>query len=109
MESVVTEIRLPGQQQLWIDELTQNSICLPLILIPTKPQITLTETLQYIERFHQSIIDKLLKCGAILFRRFPIHTAEDFNQFALGFKWKELPYIGELDDVNDFKGQRRYN
>ncbi|CAF4354788.1 unnamed protein product [Rotaria sp. Silwood2] len=95
MDSVFTEIRLHDQQQQSINESTQNQALLPLVLVPAaSSQITLNETLQYIHQYQESIVEKLLKSGAVLFRHFPIQTAEDFNQFALSFKWKELPYIG---------------
>ena len=96
MDSVFTEIRLHDQQQKSINESTQDQALLPLVLGPTtSSQITLTDLLHYIHQYQESILKKLLKSGAILFHHFPIQTAEDFNQFALSFKWKELPYIGK--------------
>jgi hypothetical protein len=98
MNSVFTEIRLHDRQQQSINDSTQNQSFLPLVLIPaSSSEITLTETLQYIHQYKEPILDKLLKSGAILFRHFPIQTAEDFKQFALSFNWKELPYIGKKD------------
>lgn len=90
MDSVFNEICLPDQQQT-----INDSNLLPLVLVPTSSQVTLNETCDYVHQFKESILEKLLKSGAILFRQFPIHTADDFNQFALSFEWKELPYIGK--------------
>ncbi|CAF1074829.1 unnamed protein product [Adineta steineri] len=95
MDAIFTEIRLHGQQQQSINGSTQDQTFLPQVLSPTvSSQISFSETLQYIHEYKEPIIKKLVKSGAILFRHFPIQTAEDFNQFALSFNWKELPYIG---------------
>jgi hypothetical protein len=40
------------------------------------------------------LLESLLKHGAILFRGFPVNEPKDFNEFALTFGWKDLPYIG---------------
>jgi alpha-ketoglutarate-dependent taurine dioxygenase len=40
------------------------------------------------------LVDELTKYGAILFRDFPIKSADDFNELVSQFKWPEMPYVG---------------
>lgn len=95
MDSVFTEIRLEGQQQRSTNGSSTSSF-LPVVLVPKDfSTISLDITCNIINQYRDSLLGKLLESGAILFRSFPLQTAEDFNKFALGFKFKELPYIGK--------------
>lgn len=46
-------------------------------------------------RRHREWVESLLhSSGAVLFRGFPIHSAQDFNEFVVAFGYEELPYVG---------------
>jgi len=46
-------------------------------------------------RRHREWVESLLHfSGAVLFRGFPIHSAQDFNEFVVAFGYEELPYVG---------------
>ncbi|GAV61255.1 TauD domain-containing protein [Cephalotus follicularis] len=84
------EIQIPHQK-------TYNSIPFPTVLSPgpstTSPfsVSSLTKTI----RTQKPSLDSLLhKAGAILFRGFPINTANDFNDVVEAFGYEELPYVG---------------
>lgn len=66
----------------------------PLVLCPNSESITFKETLDYVSKNLDSILNDLKTHGAILFRGFPINDAKDFNDFCLTFGWQDLPYIG---------------
>lgn len=66
----------------------------PLVLTPPDDVNSMKRTLEYLKNNMNSIMDKLLQHGAILFRNFPVENPSDFNDFALSFGWNDLPYIG---------------
>jgi len=46
-------------------------------------------------RRNRDWVESLLhSSGAVLFRGFPIHSAQDFNEFVVAFGYEELPYVG---------------
>lgn len=71
-----------------------NGVVFPLSLAPTDSIQTVEQTVAYLKSNMTTLLDLLLKHGAILFRGFPISDAKDFNEFALAFGWQDLPYIG---------------
>lgn len=62
------------------------------VLSPPKP-ITTLEASEFIHT-HRADVDKALKeHGAVLFRGFPFHTAEDFDSFVCSWDdWQDLSY-----------------
>ena len=66
----------------------------PLTVSPKQSELKLEELLDLIKDSRDLIKDEAMKYGAILFRDFPIRTAEEFNQFIMQFGWKDMPYTG---------------
>ena len=66
----------------------------PLTIAPNENIITTGDAVEFIKNNLEEINSKLLEHGAVLFRGFPLNSAKDFNDFALAFGWRDLPYIG---------------
>lgn len=59
----------------------------------------LSATLNWLASQRQSMIDTLATSGAILFRGFPIHTAEDFDAFSAAFGYDDFTYAESLSNA----------
>ncbi len=70
-----------------------NGLEFPLSLGPAH-DLTIADTITHIQANRDTLLQSLLKHGAILFRGFPINNAKDFNDFSLAFGWQDLPYMG---------------
>ena len=81
-------------QQKVIDE---NRLLFPMVLLPQddKEELkTLKSFLHTIENNREWVNNQLNKVGALLFRRFPLKTASNFNNINEAFGWEEQRYIG---------------
>ena len=76
------------------EEKTINGLVFPLTILPNDSIKTINDAIDFLKTNLSQILDRLLQHGSILFRGFPINDAKDFNDFALAFGWKDLPYIG---------------
>ncbi|CAF0954143.1 unnamed protein product [Didymodactylos carnosus] len=84
----IIETEIPEQIVL------EGNIRFPLVINPSNEIHNLDDTLKFIADHRDELLKRLLQHGAVLFRHFPIDNPSDFNQFALEFGWKDLPYIG---------------
>ena len=67
----------------------------PLVLSPKSDSFKdVAEIASFVTQYREELLDLLLKCGAILFRDFPVPDALAFDAFARAFNWTPLPYIG---------------
>lgn len=66
----------------------------PLTVGPSDDIKSLSDAIEFVKANTDSIQTELKAHGAILFRDFPIQSAQGFNEFVLAFGWKDLPYIG---------------
>lgn len=67
----------------------------PLVLVPTSDCIkSLSDVITFVEQYREELLSRLLHCGAILFRDFPVSDAFAFDKFAHAFNWTPLPYVG---------------
>ena len=69
----------------------------PICLGPPKSERhveTLDDALSYVRANLDTINELLVKHGAVLFRGFPVESAQDFNEFIKSFGWKDMPYLG---------------
>jgi hypothetical protein len=82
------EISIPEEKKF-------GDVVFPLSLGPTTEIKTIENAIEYIKKNMDSLMNKLLIHGAILFRGFPINDPKDFNDFVLAFGWQDLPYIGK--------------
>jgi hypothetical protein len=75
-----------------------DDVVFPLTLAPPDNDKvkTIEDTLDFLNRNKQAILNELLDHGAILFRSFPVETAEEFNRFVLTFGWNDMPYVGGI-------------
>lgn len=81
----------PLLEQISLDD--GNSF--PLVLsLKSDTFKNVTELASFVEEYREELLDRLLQCGAILFRGFPVPDAMAFDAFARAFKWTPLPYIG---------------
>ncbi|ESQ47730.1 hypothetical protein EUTSA_v10021117mg [Eutrema salsugineum] len=63
----------------------------PAIPIPALSPLLFTQTI----KTHKPYLDSLLhESGAVLFRGFPVYSADEFNDFVEAFGFDELPYVG---------------
>jgi hypothetical protein len=65
----------------------------PLTLGPPPTINTIEDTIVYLKNNMDSLLENLLKHGAILFRGFPVDNPKKFNDFVLSFGWKGLLII----------------
>ena len=73
-----------------------QNVTFPLTIAPSKSDISMDETLEYIEHNKTELLEHLLQHVVILFRGFPLQSPKDFNDFAVKFGWENLPYIGNV-------------
>lgn len=78
---------------------------LPLVIEPTDKAINFPEFLRLLQEKNAFFREELLKNGALLFRNFPLTSADDFSDSieALGLG-KPLDYIGGDSPRNKIKG-----
>ncbi|CAF1232150.1 unnamed protein product [Rotaria sp. Silwood1] len=89
MDSMVSVISLPEQISI------EDGSPFPLVLVPTPDRLkSLSDVVSFVEQHRDELLSRLLHCGAILFRDFPISNALEFDTFARTFNWIQLPYVG---------------
>ena len=65
-----------------------------MVLEPTERVSSKKEMLEWAAANKKSLALELRQQGAILFRGFPIHCAEDFQDFVDALGIENLPYVG---------------
>ncbi|CAF1211162.1 unnamed protein product [Rotaria sordida] len=89
MDAVASVISLP--EQILLDDGSP----FPLVLAPKSDCLkSLSDVVSFVEQHRDELLSRLLRCGAILFRDFPIADAFEFDTFARAFNWIPLPYVG---------------
>ena len=83
---------VPGQQ-------TYDGLPFPLVLECHSPGTTLDEAVRWVSERRDELIDRASAHGAILFRGFPIDTAEDFDRFIAAFGFENFPYEESLSNA----------
>jgi len=76
-----------------------NSTTFPLILTCNTPDSTLEATVDWIQSQQESLGTKAAQHGAILFRGFPVATAEDFDAFIAAFNYPSFTYEDSLSNA----------
>ena len=69
----------------------------PICLGPPKSDFkveTLNDAISYVKANLDTVNELLVKHGAVLFRGFPVQSAQDFNEFIQALGWKDMPYLG---------------
>src|SRR5262245_6955623 len=71
----------------------------PRVLENRTSAATLHDTVRWLEANRDALKKHVEKCGAILFRSFPVYTAENFDQFVAAFGWENFPYEESLSNA----------
>ncbi|MBC8356103.1 MAG: TauD/TfdA family dioxygenase [Planctomycetes bacterium] len=71
----------------------------PLVVACQTPDVSLESTSAWIENHRDRLEDQLAKHGAILFRGFPLATAQDFDAFIAAFDYPHFPYKDSLSNA----------
>lgn len=87
----VTPTSVAGQQQHY-------GVAFPLALACRAP-VGLNEACQWISAHAASLIEKAAEHGAVLFRGFPVNSAEEFDQFVGAFDLPNFPYSESLSNA----------
>lgn len=81
------QIRLPVPEQK-----LHNGVTVPLVLHCQRPDCTVEDTVAWVSSSLPFLEDKLRRHGAILFRGFPLPTANEFDTFVRAFtNYENLP------------------
>ena len=81
------------------NQLSFDGAPFPLVLSPQAPADQLATTLEWVHAERQRLLDQSSQHGAVLFRGFPLHTAEDFDGFVAAFGLANFPYDTSLSNA----------
>lgn len=71
----------------------------PLVLACRSSAATLGEVTAWVAQKRRQLCDEAARHGAILFRGFPLSTAEDFDRFVAAFDLPNFPYEASLSNA----------
>ncbi|MGH7137951.1 MAG: TauD/TfdA family dioxygenase [Pirellulales bacterium] len=78
---------------------TYDGHAFPLALECRSPSATLAETTAWLAEHRRRLEEQAGTHGAILFRGFPLTTAEDFDRFVAAFDWPNFAYDESLSNA----------
>ena len=81
------------------DQLLFAESVFPLVVTPPRPNITLEESKAWIQQNLRYLETELASAGAILFRGFPINSAETFDEFSASFNYQSFTYKESLSNA----------
>ena len=84
---------MPGQQRYRGDDV------FPLVLQRRTPGATLADAAAWVGANREQLLRQSANHGAILFRGFPIRTADDFDAFIAAFELENFPYDQSLSNA----------
>jgi hypothetical protein len=88
----VAPITVPGQQ-------VHGGEPFPLVLRCDTPVADLAASTEWVAAHRDGLIEKAARHGAILFRGFPLRTAEDFDAFVAAFDLPNFAYYDSLSNA----------
>lgn len=88
----IEAISVAGQQ-------SYGGAAFPLVLACQSPQAPLDATTAWVESQRDELEGQLAEHGAILFRGFPLATAQDFDAFIAGFGFPNFAYKDSLSNA----------
>ncbi len=71
----------------------------PLVLACETPQVSLDAASAWLTAHRDELCQSAAHCGAVLFRGFPLRTAEDFDRFVAAFELENFPYEDSLSNA----------
>ena len=83
---------IPKQQR-------HNAAPFPLVLVCRSPQASLEQVAAWLAARSADLVAQAATHGAILFRGFPVATAEDFDRFIAAFGLPNFPYEESLSNA----------
>jgi hypothetical protein len=83
---------VPGQQQ-------HDGGTFPLVLACRSPEARLDDVEAWIRAHADELSEEATRHGAILFRGFPVRSAEDFDRFVAAFGWESFAYEDSLSNA----------
>src|SRR5689334_4708009 len=90
-EPTVEPVAVAGQQ-------THSGSVFPVVL-KCRDAASLETTRVWVATHRESLLTAAEQCGAILFRGFPLATAEDFDAFVASFGLPNFPYYESLSNA----------
>jgi alpha-ketoglutarate-dependent taurine dioxygenase len=91
-ELAVETVAIPGQQ-------THGGSVFPLVLACRVSAASLEAARHWVATRRESLVAEAARCGAVLFRGFPLATAEDFDAFVGAFTLPNFPYYESLSNA----------
>src|SRR4051812_38503758 len=91
-EMQVAEVSISGQQE-------HGGEPFPLALRCETPAARLADAVAWLAAHRDELITRASRHGALLFRGFPVETAEDFDAFVGAFGLPNFPYDGSLSNA----------
>src|SRR5262245_10891308 len=88
----IKRIEVPGQQ-------THGDGVFPLAYACQDPTIDLATTTDFVRGWRDDLLASAARCGAVLFRGFPLRSAEDFDAFVAAFDLPNFPYDESLSNA----------
>jgi Taurine catabolism dioxygenase TauD, TfdA family len=89
---VASPATVPGQQ-------THDGEPFPLVYKCRAPAPPQEEIGRWVASHRRELLERAATCGAILFRGFPLRTAEDFDRFVAAFELPNFPYDESLSNA----------
>lgn len=88
----ITPITLPNQQEF-------EGVPFPLGLECQTPGISLDDAVAWLHERREELCEQASRHGAILFRGFPVATAQDFDRFVAAFDLENFTYEDSLSNA----------
>src|SRR6185312_2110802 len=88
----VSPVSVPGQQ-------TYDGEPFPLVLACQTADATLDDSAAWVREHAEELCEKVSRHGSVLFRGFPLKTAEDFDCFLTAFGLDSFPYEDSLSNA----------
>ncbi len=80
-------------------QLEHQGECFPLVLSCRTADASLEDATTWIQSHAKDLCERAARYGAVLFRGFPVVTAEDFDRFVAAFGLKNFPYEDSLSNA----------
>jgi alpha-ketoglutarate-dependent taurine dioxygenase len=77
----------------------------PLVIEPNNTEMTTEDCYEWLRKERASLTQQLLKYGALLFRRFPVHNTAEFSEFITSLGLGQfIDYVGGDSPRNKIQG-----
>jgi hypothetical protein len=93
LDADVTLVSVLGQQQCGERDV------FPLVLECRTAGVGLVDATRWVKANRDELLNRSATCGAILFRGFPLSTAQDFDAFVAAFELENFPYDESLSNA----------